>query len=69
MTQVGARQVTEVHDVLNQDEHESNWRVKVRLKAGYVFPPKDLYLNWRQIKDDLKGMVRDYVNTNKEGSN
>jgi hypothetical protein len=59
-------QVSGIKEVLNTDEPEENWKVKVRLKSGGVFPNRDMYLNWQQLTAGLQELVRDYVN--KEGS-
>jgi hypothetical protein len=60
-TRVSHAQAKAVKEVIAEGEEQA-WRVKLTMRSGATFPPKDMYLRFGQLDDTLQEMVRRFAN-------
>jgi 2'-5' RNA ligase len=64
------RNISGIHELKNPEDSEELWRFRVTLKRGGAFPSRRETLNWSQVDDEIKEMLREFATKLKEeGSN
>jgi hypothetical protein len=64
------RNVASIKELNNPEAPEESWRFRVVLKRGGAFPSKRDTLNWCQVDDVIKEMLREFAaKLKEEGSN
>jgi 2'-5' RNA ligase len=64
------RSISGIHEITNPEALEELWRFRVKLKRGGTFPSRRETLNWYQVDNEVKEMLREFAaKLKEEGSN